>query len=294
MATTKKKVPNGLKLTVEGSILETKVAFAAVTRKGLEYGGSLASSKKQEISFSNFCAQPLNPEEVAAGKKARPCCGELSMTRECARHPISLHEVVMKGYNTGRTESGAEDWVFLTEEQVEKFKAKGEATIHITSLETEAPAFPDDMLRLVEGVRYIVPVDADDVETATKFEALRAFLGTRWAVARIVWRRSMSYAYVLPAKAGGFFVLPTVSLGRAYGIPPQTTAGRLTPEQASVIAQKGCEAAKGRAWSSDMVRDNPFTEGLKEAILAIAEGRDVEEIEKPEAPKKELNIVALV
>ena len=38
-----KKVPNGLKLTLEGSPLEVKVAFAAITPKGLQYGGSLAS-----------------------------------------------------------------------------------------------------------------------------------------------------------------------------------------------------------------------------------------------------------
>jgi hypothetical protein len=291
---TEKKVPNGLKLTVEGSILEVKVAFAAVTRKGLEYGGSLASSKKQEVSFSEFCAEPTNPKEVKEGKKAKPCCTKLTRKTTCEQHPEALHEVVMKGYNAGKTESGAEDWIFLTEEQVERFKARGEASIHITSLDVEAPRIPDDMMRLIEGVRYLVPVDAEDPETATKFEALRAFLGSRWGVARILWRRSMFYGLVMPAQAGGFFVLTAVSLGRGYRVPPVTTAGRLTQEQALVIAQKGREAAKGRAWSSDLVRDNPFTQGLKDAILAISEGRDVDEVEKPKAPKKELDIVALV
>lgn len=44
--------------------------------------------------------------------------------------------------------------------------------------------------------------------------------------------------------------------------------------------------------SSGLIRDNPFTEKLKEAILAITEtGRG--KVEKSEAPPKELNIITL-
>lgn len=284
------KAATGLKLTVEGSILEVHVAFGAITRKGLERGGSLAPSKKSEVSFSEFCAEPLplSPEEEVLGVAPKTCNTRLRQETKCPNHPRALHEKVMKGYDTG-----GEQFVYLTEEQVERFKAKGEASVHITPLDMMAPPVPDAMLRLFSGMRYLMPLQLEDEETTTKFEALRAFMGNRVGVARVTWRRSFFYGLVFPAQAGGLFVQTITGTNRAYGVPVVPT-GRLTVEQAMAIGEKGNLAAKGRGWNDDLAKENPYTKGLKEAITAVLMGEDVEAVEAPVAPKKKVDILAMV
>ena len=277
MAKTKSPKP-GLLLTVEGTRMELSARFSA---EGSPTASSLARSTAggTGFTFKNVCTvhkEPLKAPKLCEG---------------CGTAPPGI----LKAFDVG-----GGSLAFLTEEQVEALKPKGNDTVHVAALlDRTSVGFHVDprVANLMEGVRALVPntTGPDAEEQRTRWALFRALLGdSRVGVASIMSRGNFRYYILAPAPGGAILAHALYLPEDVYAIPT-VDYPVLAEATARAFSEKGASLAAGKEFSHADVAVDPYRDARREAVEAAVLGLVDVEVQAPAAaPKRVLDPLALL
>lgn len=259
----KSKTIQGLRFTIEGSHLEARVAFAAVTARGVSYNKALAGSDAGKSSIPGGNACRVHKRRLEQPKVCADCGYGVPMTKEN----------MLKSYDVGEDEPA-----YLTPEQEASVRPKGGNSVHILHLVTreEVGAWTGSVAPLVPKARCLVPT-GEGVEVK-KYALMREVIGDDVAVARVMDKTSFYYALLVPDAGGGILTYPLFLPDDAYEVP---TAELPVVSEAEATACRKRGAGLLKQWSIGDVSENPFREKHLEAIKAARDGEAIslEEVE---------------